>query len=631
MEFLSEEDDQAHTPENDEKNFDDSNEDEDYEKISQPSMSSEWVVPQTVNDAATDGKEEKVPNGSDITGINPFTSIEWETKSEELVSIQAFETVRRRSFGKEMLQCWTHWAALDSMLERTVGEVVTARRLVQKKIEVEESYAAGLVQVKLVASEAKRDFPRLSDVATGSMQEATAAQTTSTEPFPSEVAWAACGIQASAATEQAQAVRELKEGCLGSLNALEARAMSTSRDLRREGESALALASAAARGVEKLFDAFVACAAAIHADARSLDPSLDRSHADLWLADAQYRLAADGLQAAWRRSSSRLAILFKEARLLEIDRRAFLSKAYNLTVASTAATRGGKANWIPYKAWSLRDQEVSNPELLAKHVDAIIKAKADALAADRRRAFLKRWQQHHHNEDEDSGGSRADSSASSSTEEITTNSTNGEEERSVPEYKNVASKAEEAQDKKETEQQLDLSLAMPLASPLVVRAAILERRREGVAVINPNKRWRRCVIIITADRFLHAFDCDEAAQDTDAAFDLLAAQAIDSFLEAALAHHAKPTPLKPALSIDLSASNIQDEEALGAGQNATGISRNKSNINQLHITETVMNIGARKLLGKNQIRHAIFRIPPEHGPRALTDLHRLLHLARVID
>ncbi|KAJ8604001.1 hypothetical protein CTAYLR_003339 [Chrysophaeum taylorii] len=400
------------------------------------------------------------------------------------------------------------------MLEASRGELASLRRVIARKVKIEEQYSALL-------SDFRREKGRV------------------------------CEAEVAAGQARAEMARSLREA--GNVSNVESRLVGTWRALRDRGEATIGRASAVARVVERLFDKYVAAAAQVHAETRT--------SCDMWLADAQYRVAAAVLETAWRAFSEELGNLFRVAKAAEIEARRTLFAA---TTALADACHAAGAQRVDlgeepdYEA-------VANSDLGARATD---------LAA-RRRLQAPR-------------GQAEDQAADPPVDDVT--------------------------------------LGPPVYSPLVVAARVLDRRRDGPVVISPGKRWRACLVVVTADKFLHAFDLppDDAAaaekkKTIDDAFDDVVATGTDDFLGAADARSPKD-PLKPAVSVDLTNSCLLLPTTEGP----------------LDIVETIVNVGAKKLLGKTQTRKTTLRPRggtspnPDPDPASFDDLCRLLQKAVVV-
>mmetsp|Transcript_23872 Transcript_23872/g.73498 ORF Transcript_23872/g.73498 Transcript_23872/m.73498 type:complete len:411 (-) Transcript_23872:532-1764(-) len=407
----------------------------------------------------------------------------------------------------------------------------------------------------------------------------------------------------------------------------------------------------------------------------------------MWLADAQYRVAAAALQAAWHASSKRLGELFKVARAVEVDRRIVISKAHDVLLEATALPRGGPQHWpaFPTVRKDLDAYDCGGLEATIKVVDADVaakvaaklerraklqakedeeKAKADAAKTTTPTAAVEKKSA------EATTDGAAAAAAAAKKKETTVLEEDGDEvkttTKTLPQKKDEKPPAEEKKEepsKKKEEPSKpapkeaapsrtsmvvkadNLTLESPLSSPLVVLSALAERRRDGPAhVLNPAKRWRRCVAIITADRFLHVFDCEQGGIDD--AFADVASKAADDFLQALVSvprfgQAAKnltvvAEPLKPTLSVDLAASvdadapNDDDASSKNDPEKASWrFSGGKKDAGPplFHLAETVANVGARKLLGRSQTRHLVLRAAAEDD-RFVPLLKRLLHHAQ---
>lgn len=424
---------------------------------------------------------------------NAFESMSWEAKSVELMRVQAFESVRRRCFGLEMLRSYTQRGALESVLESRSKEAALARRLAARKSKIEEAYGEALGELGVLGEE--------------------------------KLPWstALCEVERGRGTRRLESALRLRREGLARASRLDVALNDTLRELRDVGEQALGAASAAARCVERLFEAYVAAAAATHGAARGLGPS-----ADMWLADARYRAAAAVLETAWRRCSADLANVFAKAKGLAVDSRAELR-----------AARAALAD-----ACELELPGEQNDDAAA--VAAVLKERAADLAKQRRRA---------------------------------------------------AGAPDIAPDAPQATPPDDLSLDGPLVSPLVLDVRLVDRRHQGLGT----KSWRPCLLVVTADKFLHAFDLDarDPPSNVDAAFDHLVAD----YARALLAHRDTPDlPLKPSLSVDLAKCAILPYPP------ATPHSH-------LDLVETVQNVGPKKIIYKTQVRKVCLKTYP--APQAL--------------
>lgn len=433
---------------------------------------------------------------SSLEVASGFEHMGWEAKARELVRIQAFESVRRRSFGREILKSYTQWSALNTMLEASCVEVALMRRLVVKKTRMEEAYGAALADFKEPAKLKKTNIG------------------------------VACAKAATAAAERYALSKRLR-GSMEALSAIEQKTNEIARAVREGGEAALGRASATARAVEWLFDRYVAAAAQIHAENRNGD--LERSAVDMWLSDAQYRVGAAILESEWCGCSSKLSQLFRQAKIVEVERRKEIQLAERALLDACAATS---------KGYEVEHADLKTNDDFEADVADQLKDGAESIAAERRRDAL---------------GDRA-----------------------------AHSQDAEAQEE-------DVVLPAPLQSPLVLVAKLVLRRKDG-AVLQSGKRWRRSLVVATADRHLHAFDIPDglAVSAADDAFANVVNASTEEFLAAAHARAPKD-PIKPSLSVDLEKSVCHFMPALTADAH-------------LDLLETVTALGAKKILGKKHTR-----------------------------
>ena len=432
-----------------------------------------------------------------------FAAAGWEAKAAALERASAFESARRRAFGRELLDHYTRWGALDRVLQRAVREVGSLRRFVGRKVDVEDAYGAALADFRRFPGELRAEGP---------LREADCA-----------VAQRLAAANGRAADCHGRLAAALRDRALGPLSKLEARLVVASRELRQRGDAALKAASGAARRVEALFDAHVAAGAAArrrHGARRAARVGPVR---DVWLSAAQYAAALGALGATWAACRGDLDGLLAAAARLEAERRA-------LERAVAAAVVDAQRDCVAALPGALAAPEVDAaarrdpPPDDAADVAAEVRALATRLAAERKRAALAPAAgapaaAAPPPAAADAPGAAADAAADAAAAAAPPAAADGAAEPPPP--------------------------ADAAASPLLVAAALGERRTL--------RGWRPCVVGVTGDSYAHVWDAPGGAGDARAALAALAAPGDDRARGTSLhALFAAPTPpLHPALSLDL--------------------------------------------------------------------------------
>ncbi|KAJ1461818.1 hypothetical protein M885DRAFT_558257 [Pelagophyceae sp. CCMP2097] len=515
-------------------------------------------------------------------------AVGWGARSAELLRVQAFESVRRRAFGRELLASYTHWAALDAMVRRSTRQVAAARKFFQKRLEAEQAYAKALAEMERLPLEMRAEAI---DVGGGARLGADdEAMETVVPPSVAEL----CAAQQRAAGVHALFAKTVKEGCLDVLHHLEGKATAAAKHLRKAGDAALARAGKAAKAVEVLFEAYVATAAESHANA---DGGVRSASRDMWLADAQYRVGAALLNAAWAECAAQLAALFAGAQALEVERRATVHDVEQLFVDSQRGCWVALGATLDGAAAAVTAEAPADAGAVGRAVGAELRATAAQLTAQRRAAAM-------------AGG--ADSTGGADARDVVDRAVQAERQ-------DVHRAAAEAADPEAGDLPEALpSLGSPLVSPLVLESLVVARQVSNTLGV---QLWRTCLAVATADGFVHIYDAADVAGDVDAetAFAAVAptqprpaAFSLARALRGEAGGARADAPLRPTLSIDLAATSSERQSA--------PVQRGGS----LVCVEAIAHVGARAVFNKQHLRTVRLAAHAKHAPA----FSRLAELAR---
>eukprot|EP00611_Tribonema_gayanum_P004264 TRINITY_DN13427_c0_g2_i2.p1 TRINITY_DN13427_c0_g2~~TRINITY_DN13427_c0_g2_i2.p1 ORF type:complete len:661 (+),score=118.83 TRINITY_DN13427_c0_g2_i2:48-2030(+) len=211
---------------------------------------------------------------------------------------------------------------------------------------------------------------------------------------------------------------------------------------------------------------------------------------DMWLADMHYRVAARQQEVAWQDISALMTQLFARLREVEINRKSVTKELLATTLLRT--------NQLWQQLPGASAHAITCLQGISLEVDELEREIAEGIKMHNKQPSVS------------SGNNSSVSSIESrrSSTELPTRASSGSITDIRPSPDTSTSGTMEA-------------LGLPLPSPLVLHAAVLERKGEGV--VNSLKgAWVPCLVVLTADQFLHIFETkpetDPATASPESAF-----------------------------------------------------------------------------------------------------------------
>eukprot|EP00611_Tribonema_gayanum_P004263 TRINITY_DN13427_c0_g2_i1.p1 TRINITY_DN13427_c0_g2~~TRINITY_DN13427_c0_g2_i1.p1 ORF type:complete len:346 (+),score=65.12 TRINITY_DN13427_c0_g2_i1:2794-3831(+) len=210
----------------------------------------------------------------------------------------------------------------------------------------------------------------------------------------------------------------------------------------------------------------------------------------MWLADMHYRVAARQQEVAWQDISALMTQLFARLREVEINRKSVTKELLATTLLRT--------NQLWQQLPGASAHAITCLQGISLEVDELEREIAEGIKMHNKQPSVS------------SGNNSSVSSIESrrSSTELPTRASSGSITDIRPSPDTSTSGTMEA-------------LGLPLPSPLVLHAAVLERKGEGV--VNSLKgAWVPCLVVLTADQFLHIFETkpetDPATASPESAF-----------------------------------------------------------------------------------------------------------------